>query len=208
MPTAGYNTQVNKAGSPTAFTTEACTGATTAWQITNTSKRAWSPATTPSFFDNGVPIAGAQVSSIDYLFGRVVFTVAKTGPITVTGSYLPMAAVAEAKEFTFSASRDILDTSVFSDTVVNHTKMAGLKTANGSVSLLDTTVGFTNLSGSAVLLEFWPGQIASSKIRVWAMLEGAEVKASVDGLVESSFNWQSCTYVALDGTSISFSISG
>jgi hypothetical protein len=216
MAQAGYNTVINVTGTSTAFTTEAFTGATTTWQITSTSTRIWDPTVTPSFFDNAVPILAADISSIDFLFGRVVFTGSKTGPITATGSYLPVWPVAEAKEFSAQMSRTILDTTVFTVSDTWKTKKAGLKEASGTISSLDDLntdidTGGTSrklfdvlLNATGLVLDIQPGG-SGNKWRYYILLDKEDLKAAVDDLVNSEISWQLNPQTATRGDAVSFS---
>ena len=110
---AGYMVDIKKSGSTTAFTTEACTlvsGKT--YKITNAAKNVWDRLVAVTVFDNAVDHT-ADVASIDYLFGQVTFdsSYTPTGPITVTGSYLPMANLAKYQTFTLTQSMDAINDS-------------------------------------------------------------------------------------------------
>lgn len=216
MPIAAYNSVVNITGTSTAFTTEGFSGATTTWQITVGTKRVWDPAVTPSFFDNGVAIAANEVSSINYLFGVVVFTGSKTGPITATGNYFPVWPVAEVREFNIQMSRNVLDSTVFTTSGTAKSKTAGLKDASGTIGSLDSlntdidTGGtsrklFDVLNGAtAVVLDIQPGGV-SNKWRFWITLDKEDLKAAVDDLVTSEIGWVLNPVKALDGTAVSYS---
>ena len=110
---AGYNATIKAVGTTTAFTAEAMTlvsGKT--YKITNTVKQIWDRTVNLTVYDNGVDKT-AFVASIDYLFGQVTFlsTYTVTGPVTVTGSYFPTAALAQYRAFTLNQTAVAIETS-------------------------------------------------------------------------------------------------
>jgi hypothetical protein len=201
MAVAGYNCRLYLTGTATSFTTEATTNTTGhVWQITNANKQIWNPNVVPSFFDNAVAIPEADILSIDYLFGAVTFTGAKTGPITVTGSYLPYHVISETHEFNFSLSRDVIDVSVL-----------GVDSRQRIVTILDGTGDFTVYdapdtdydpgagtrklktlfdAGTQFVLVFRVTGDATNTYRFWAIITNLETAASVDGLIETTVSWQ------------------
>lgn len=122
---AGYVAKINKGGTPTVMTGEACTlvsGKT--YQITNSAHRWISYLDTVTVKDNGVN-QNANVQSIDYLFGTVTFksTYTPTTPITIDGKYLPMTQVAQGQSFTLTQTSATVDKSTFNTAQAN----SGLK---------------------------------------------------------------------------------
>lgn len=213
--TAGFNTTIKISGTSTVVTGEACTGATTTWQITAASKRILNPSVTPTWYDNGVAIASNQVSSVNYLTGTVVFTGSKTGPITVDASYLPMLTYTGARSVNVTFEADELDTSVFGTQW--RKRIQGLKTASGKVENLelmtadlDPGVGTRKLStvftnGTQVVLELSPDG-GTTFYRFWAVLFTTEDTSAVDALVVTSADFTSVAVTAADGTVITVSI--
>lgn len=111
---AGYECVISaQSGAATAFTTEAMTEITAneEYQITDTTKRIWDYATTLSVFDNGSPVAAADIESIDYLFGIVHFVSGYTaaGAITVTGAYFAVTQIAGTRSFTLTMQGEAID---------------------------------------------------------------------------------------------------
>ena len=110
---AGYIVSLKKSGLTTAFVDDAMTlvsGKT--FQITAGSKRIWDTAVAVTFKDNGVAVPAADVETVNYLTGTVTFTAghAVTGPIVVSGSYLPTAEIAGSKSFTLTMTSEAIDT--------------------------------------------------------------------------------------------------
>jgi hypothetical protein len=108
---AGYQATIKKTGTPTVMTAEACTLVTgKTYQITNAAHQLIDYNTTVHVSDNGVDQT-ANVASVDYLSGTIVFesAYAPTGPVTITGKYLPKVVVANAKKITVTQTQTELD---------------------------------------------------------------------------------------------------
>lgn len=109
---AGYVVDIKKGGVPTAFTDEAASlvsGKT--YQIDDAIKQIWDVSVPVTIEDNAVAVAAANIESIDYLNGKVTFIAAyvPTGPITVSGTYLPTSSVAGYRTFTLSLTSEAID---------------------------------------------------------------------------------------------------
>lgn len=103
---AGYNAIIKKGGTPTAMVAEAMSLVSgQIYQVTAATKRVLSWANAITVFDNAVDHT-ADVESIDYLTGKVTFAsgYVVTGPVTITGSYLPMAQIAKGRSFNLRQS--------------------------------------------------------------------------------------------------------
>lgn len=108
---AGYIVRLMKGGTPVVMTNEACTfvsGKT--YQITNVAHQYIDIATTIVVKDNAVDHT-VDVLSIDFLTGKVTFKAAytPTTPVTVTGAYIPVTAIAGAKTFTLTQTAIAID---------------------------------------------------------------------------------------------------
>lgn len=118
---AGYNALISQGGTPTTMTAEACSlvsGKT--YQITNAAHRVISYLDTLTVLDNAVNQT-ANVLSVDYLNGLVTFlsTYTPTGPVTVTGKYIPMTQIAKAKSFTLTQTSAAIDNTGYDDAQAN-----------------------------------------------------------------------------------------
>lgn len=206
---AGWETVVKVSGTAVSMTAEACTGATTTWQITSTSKRVLDPSVTPTWYDNGVAISSGDVSSVNYLTGTVVFTGSKTGPITVDADYYPMLSWASARMVEYTEEADELDTSVFGSQY--KVSIQGMKKVSGNGEILerlnyDLDSGGGTQSwqaryddGAAVVLEVTPG---SGTTRFWGRLFTVSTSSSTGDLVVYSFGFASDVPTAADGTRV------
>jgi len=128
MSYAGYATSVMMTGTSTAMTDDAMklvSGKT--YKIVATAKRVWDRTQTITVKDNTVAVSASNILSIDYLFGQVTFVSGYTvsGAITVSGKYLPMAAVAGSHAYTLNTARELLDDTDHTSTGF-HSRTAGL----------------------------------------------------------------------------------
>jgi predicted secreted protein len=162
---AGYVATLKKTGTPTTMTAEATTfvsGKT--YQITDTTKRAIDPDTAVSVYGNAILIAASNIESIDYLWGKVTFKSAytPTTPITITGKYLPLSAVARATGFTLTQQTDPVDDTDFATAQANggyRAYLAGLKTVSLALNgIMATTNDWRSLllNRTRVLIEICP----------------------------------------------------
>lgn len=202
---AGYEAEVKKSGTTTGFTTEATTNPSgNVWEITDATKAVWDRDVTPTFYDNGVEIAAGDIQQIDYLYGKVEFTGAKTGPITVTGSYMPMASVAGANQASLNITSAILDDTDFSN-VGYHTKEYGTQDVVVSLSRwedVQNTFGAILVARAPIVIEIAPSTAKS--YRGWFIPDSVSDNFSIESLLDESVSFQ------LDGddtTGKSFSIS-
>jgi hypothetical protein len=108
---AGYQVVIKSTGDPVVITAEPMTlvsGKT--YQVTNAVKRLLHVGTTLIVLDNGVAHT-ADVLSVDYMFGTVTFNTAYavTGPVTLTGAYLPSSQICSMNKFSMSQSAVAVD---------------------------------------------------------------------------------------------------
>lgn len=135
---AGYLVKIMEGGTPTALSAEAMslvTGKT--YQVTDTTKRVFHYATPLQVFDNAVDHT-ADVASIDYLAGTVTFDAGYTvtGPVTVTGNYMPMSQMAKGRSFGLTQTAAEIDTTTYEVAQANggwRTLEPGLRTVSMEV---------------------------------------------------------------------------
>lgn len=110
---AGYQVGLKITGTSTPMTDEATTqeGATKTYQITDSAKQIIDRGTALVINDNGAPVADSDIEKFDYLFGKVTFAAAYTvtGPVTITGAYLPTTTVAGSRSFTLTQTSEAID---------------------------------------------------------------------------------------------------
>jgi hypothetical protein len=207
---AGHLATVNMTGTSTAMSAEACSlvsGKT--YQIDNTAKRIIDPDVAVVVDDGGSPVSASDIESIDYLFGKVTFVGSYTpsGAITIDANYLPVAAVAYAKEYSFSKSTDMNDFTVFGNT--SRKRSAGLKDSSGSIGFFghgEDTVGANTLEAKLAadteyLFEFSPA--SGAKRRVWGFLTDIPVNADPSALVEATLTWEGSNKTSQEGYEVS-----
>lgn len=114
MGVAAYNTVVERVGTSTSFTGEAmsATSVTNEYQIDDKSKSVWDRTATFTVYEDSVDVT-SDVESFNYVLGKVVFSSAKTGDISIDGAYLPRQAIAGANSYTLSHEGDTLDDTDF-----------------------------------------------------------------------------------------------
>jgi hypothetical protein len=113
---AGYVASLKETGTAIQMTAEATTlvsGKT--YQINDTDRRIvdWTKAVVID--DGGVPVAAADIESIDHMFGKVTFTSSYTpsGAITFDAWYLPLTEIAQASSFTLTQTAETIDETDF-----------------------------------------------------------------------------------------------
>lgn len=202
MPIAGHKSTLKISGDPVAMTTEACTLVSAAVaQVTSTSRQILDPATAITVYDNGVPQTSTDYV-VDYLFGKVTKNSGSwTGPVTITGAYVPLLTGAEAVSVRINSVRAELDKTVMGDTVKSY--ILGLRSADGEMELLslpsadlDTGGGTTILASifdaaTPKLLEVVlnPDASPTKKWRGWVVLTGLDQVAKPDDLFRSPQRW-------------------
>jgi len=104
----GYVATLKKAGSPTSFTDAATEELDGLYYITNRSQSLIDRTVDVTVNDGGTPVTDADIDYIDFLQGGVKFasTYTVTGPVTITGSYLPLSPICYAQTFSLSQSAD------------------------------------------------------------------------------------------------------
>lgn len=208
MPVAAFSTTLKVSGAAVPVTAEACTSISGAnpnklYQVTSTTRRIWDPTAAIVVKDGGVAVSAA-LYSFDFLFGNVQFNgYTQTGAITVDGSYLPVASIAEVTEFSFTAKADILDRTSY-DSAGARQKVTGLLDSSGSLKILssflddvDPVTGGTQslftvfMNKTVKVLEMKTG---SYYLRAFVLLESLNVSAQVAGLVESTASLAGAPY--------------
>jgi len=197
MSVAGYNTKIKLSGSGTTMSSEAmaATTGTNEYQISNSAKGIFDPTTTPSFTVGGTAISSTDISSIDYLFGKVTFSSTKGAAIKVSGTYLPTTNIAGAHAYNLNISRNLLD-----DTDFNSSgwisRANGLKDVSFTVNRWDdVSTQFLDLINSTkdVIADVRPGNSTSVVYR---------------GVFKVESEAKSGDVTALEGSDVSFQLNG
>jgi len=208
MSFAGYLTTLRASGIPTTMANEAMSpvgGSSTfsSYQIDSTTRRVWDRKVTFTFqqtSSTGSTIASTAIVDINYLYGKVTFNATQSTAIVVTGTYMPMSAVAGAHSYTLNQVTDVLDDTDFSSTGFKSKRM-GLHDISLSLNRwepLDNT--FTKMwlgsstSSTAVRLEPVVAEInpggSTLTARGWFVVENDNKSGDVSGLEEASVSLQ------------------
>jgi hypothetical protein len=208
MTVAAFACAVKQTGAAVALSGEATTSlGGDVYQVTNTAKRILDPDTAITVYDGATPIADTAVT-VDYLFGKVTLSSTPAGTVTIDGAYLPSFAVAEARAFELSFTKELADSTLMASGTTSRARTALLKDCSGSISSLDNlltdldtgVVPFTDQqAGTRRVLEItFPtsGQI----FRAFVKFEGISQSASIDALLESTLNFQASAATGTDQT--------
>lgn len=208
MSTAAHTSVVRGPGASTAFTNEPTTKLTanTVYQLNTDAKRLLDPAVAvvvevdaDGVGAGGYAVAPASSYTVDYLFGIITFLAdqGSAALVRVSGSYLPVIDLVGVTDWSYTASREVLDDTTVNNAAGNRTKKLGLKDLSGSLTLLEllsydhdpgggTLVLQTLLdNGTPLLLEVAAG---GKRFRAWVLLESAEGGGDVAGLINNTVN--------------------
>lgn len=209
MATAGFQCKIQIAASTTVLTGEGMTdsGDGLRYYMTDAADQPLDPATAITVYDGGSPVAAADYT-VNHLMGYVTFASSPAGAVTLDGARLNLVTVAEARQFTFTSSRALLDDTVFEDTAVS--RLASLRDVSVTFSMLtsdvtdlDAGAGTTTINdilanGTAKLLDISFGSGVTKRARAFVLFESDEVSAQPDALVE----WSISAMGALPGAAI------
>ena len=202
----GHAATVKKSGTSTVFTGEAFTLVSgNTYQITDAAKRVWDRTASFTFYGNSIAIPSSQISSIDYLNGKVTFSSSQTTPITADGKYMPMTSVAGANSFELAINNTILDDTDFDITDNYRSSMYGLSDVSVTLRRFAqaTNEFFTALTnGDYLVIEIDPAGTGTSIARGWFVVESSNQSGSVDELetLELSFRLDNTNDVAFSWT--------
>jgi hypothetical protein len=214
MAIAAYAASVKVAGTAVAMFGEALSlvsGQT--YRVTSSARRVLDPSSAVTVFDSGVPVPSLD-RAVDHLFGLVTFAAGYTvtGPVTLSGSYLPFMPVAEVREFSVSVQGTLADSTTLGAAGVA-LKTQTLKDYTASITALQSaladndsgggtvTIAGLHAAGLPVLLEVGLGGYL---FRGWALVESFEEKGSGEGLVELSVSLTGTARTSTFGEPVSF----
>ncbi len=207
MTTAAHSTTVKIGGTSTAFSTEACTEVTanTVYRITDATKQVWDP--TAALTVEVDPLAdgnwaAAGTHTVDWLRGKVTFAADQGGPalVRVSGFYIPLLAVATAREYAFDLAVGLPDTTTFGS-AGERERIAALGDLSGSLGLVEDlatdhdTGGGTRTFSALVLaktkafLEIKGGGVAQN-VRAWVLFDSGGIDGALDDAIVSRIAWK------------------
>jgi len=190
MALKGYLTDVKVQSSAISFTAEATTTADgTIYTITNTDKTIFDFDTALVVLDDGT--ATTESYTVSKLTGTVTFESIDAGrAITLTGAYVVLTSLAQAKNINFALSADTLDITPFQKAFREFE--AGNIT--GTVNLgkfLETSADFLEmlLDGDIKIIEYYPNS-GLDAISFYAIANNRNVDIPQDGIIDEtvSFN--------------------
>lgn len=189
---AGRKAQVKIPSAAIAFTDEATTSAGDGvnYQITNAVKRVWDATATITVKVGGSPVS-ATTYTLNRLTGTVVFNVTDLGraAVTVSGSYLPLSVLAEARSYTYELTAKNDPDSAFGDDYV--TRVQAKKDLRGSLSRwhIETYFSAALLADTQLVFQFYAAATASPELTCWGKLTSRGFNAVQDGLQEESLDF-------------------
>lgn len=190
MAIRGYKALVKAQSSATAMTDEATTmsGTNTIYTITNATKRVLD-IDTPVI----VKVGGSPVTTgftIDYLSGIVTFATNAVRTVTVSGAYVALTTVTEAKGFSVTLTRDALDTTRFQQEFREYEPGLLSGTAELTNNYLVNSAFFAILiAGSRKVIEYYPNDDLTP-IRFYGVLTTTDIVSPVEGIIEENISFQ------------------
>jgi hypothetical protein len=200
MPIAGQMARVRVSGPAVPFAGAAAEGddGRTEYRVIDPALRVWAPAeplTVERSTDDGVSFAAVPQEEYraNRLAGAVVFgAVQPEGTmVRVGGAYLPLSVAAEAREFSYSLQGTSAEAPRFGESHVRRAPV--LRDVTGSLAAWTTADRYFEdalTSGEPVVLEFFSDGDGEADLRAWARLASTEMRAAVDGLGETSVEWE------------------
>ncbi len=186
----GVDTSILVSGTALTLTNEACSDlGDDVFQITNAAKRLLDPEATITVKDGGVAVDPDDYE-LDRLFGRVTFASAPGGAVTISGPYLPVAAVATATSFGISRKATNADKTPLGAPGRAMQRQQTMKDVSGSIGRFDEADDLfvdALLSGSVIAVQL--NVNGAPHRRMWALLDSTDTDGEADGLIEEGIEW-------------------
>lgn len=188
------------------------------YYTTTAAQNVWDPTVLATFEDNTVPVSANDIEDVDYLMGKVTFTsgYSVTGPITMSGNWLEVLDIADARSYSISIPGELLPSHVLGDGWVD--REAGRLDVGLTFEDIDGAQGLTDLdagggteqlanilqNGEAKLYEACPDKANDTTCwRAWCLLNTQGINIDISDLVGSSYSGQG-TLVGFATRSASF----
>lgn len=211
---AGFSAAVYAARATTTETNMATTNvAGLVYRITDHTDRLLDPTVAVVVKDDGGTVSAGDIDRIDYFSGVVEFAsgYSVTGAITIDADVITLEAVAEAREFTFSSDRDVIDKTVFGDESREY--LAGLGDVSGTIGHLDAVEEVDSVTflgalqeGDDLVIKIYldsddtNGDMLAARCKI--LNDTTDV--SVEDLVTASFAWQATSTTSVEGYDATF----
>lgn len=197
---AGYLGSVKVSGDSSAVVDQGMTlSSGKTYYSTSAANNIWDPTVAVTFEDNTVPVAAADIESVDYLMGKVTFAsgYTVTGPVTFSGNVLELEDVAFCRGYSLQILNALLNCTVFGNTHVNMEsalKDAGFTFEDLSQGLDDLDPGASTLrlydlltNGTPKVWQFGANLATDPTCwRIWGLLGEMGVQSAPDDLLGAS----------------------
>lgn len=203
---AGRKIRIKTSGAGASFTDEACTnsGDNMTYQITDAAKRVWDRAATITVKKDTV-VQSATLYTLNRLSGKITFGVSQgAGVITVTGTYLPMSLVAEAKSWRLAFLGINADETEFTDDNVVRKQVR--QDVSGQLGRWWIDSYFYDAINNETIFcaEMFLDGGTTPAAKAWIILGTRGVSGRQAGLIEEMVDFEGAADV--DGRSFTFSI--
>ena len=199
MALQGFLSLVKAQSTPISFIDEATTTSDDkVYQISNTSKRTWSYADDVEVKDDGS--IASETYIVDKLNGIITFnSVDNTRNITVSGKYVALTIVAEAKAWTFDGTTDLVDSTVFDKTAKEFTP-----TLNSATITINKFYDIDNyfidvLQNKEVIVVELYADKNDDPIKLFAMVSSNSISTSIESLIEEGISLQATDKMIIGG---------
>ena len=206
MGQAAYKAALYLSGTSTSATGAATTSlSSTVYQITNAARRVVDPDESVTVYDNGVAV-DADDFELDYLFGKITFGVAPTGPVTIDYHWQALSESCSVRGVTIKRERPPLDVTTFCTAGTDgggRRKLLGLREVSVSIDSVDHSqdesrgAWFDELEQTddiPVVIEFKPDRNSPYAFRVRGFVSMMEDSGEVEGLVTASIEFVATRY--------------
>ena len=177
-----YGGRLSVGGTPTTLTNAATTGTGLGpYQITDSTKRVIDPGTGVVIKDNGSTVPLSNLASFNYLFGEVTFASghAPTGPVTISGKYIPLIQVLYSASVDAKIGRQKYDATRLSDDFIRSVAgkveiEATLKTTEPFITDIGDGRTLTDLLNekTPVLVDVGFDSTDTHALRFWGIVAG------------------------------------
>lgn len=202
----------------TSTTGEACSNVSgKIYQMDDATKQLMDPSVAVVVKDNGSTVSSGDISSIDYLFGKVTFDAGYTvtGPVTIDCDYLARTDVAEVVGADINISMESLELSPWGNAY--KTFIPGQISADLSFEVrstgtqnIDTTEDITDLvqDGRLLCVEWQMDRDNTTTVtvnRAYGFFTGLEYSASQGSVLSHTLTFQVASVTSVEGYTVAFS---
>jgi len=198
MALQGYKALVKAESSQIGFTAEATTTSDNqTYTITDTAKNIWAFNSTVTVLDGGVPTV--EAFTFNRLNGSVTFGTVDGGRvITLTGTYVTLTNVAEAKEFSFDGETDMLDNTVFQESERGfQPTLVTAQATLGKFYSIDNFFIDMLLDGTTKVIELYADS-TDDPFRFYANVADNSLSISIEDLSEESITLQATNQMIVE----------